>query len=46
MLTDAGVTGILLDHQRAFGSGELKTQSNRLMLGEGVKKYLLINFPK
>ena len=25
MLMDAGVTGILLAHQRAFGSGELKS---------------------
>ena len=24
--TDAGVTGILVAHQRAFGSGELKTE--------------------
>ena len=26
--TDAGVTGILLAHQRAFGSGELKIMLN------------------
>ena len=27
--TDAGVTGILLAHLGAFGSGELKTQFSR-----------------
>ena len=32
--TDAGVTGILIAHLRAFGSGELKSTENfPIMLG-------------
>ena len=30
--TDAGVTGILIAHLRAFGSGELKTQLLKIHL--------------
>ena len=30
--TDAGVTGILLAHQRAFGSGELKIKHETIII--------------
>ena len=32
-MTDAGVTGILIAHLRAFGSGELKSSENDQLTG-------------
>ena len=44
--TDDGVTGILIAHLGAFGSGELKSYSENLILMKKVNKQCLLDTPR